>query len=67
MQRMTFRTTLPEISLPQILPSTLMNMTQLEMLVRLEEDFLDESFDLLEDIFGDEDLVVDDRDLEEQM
>jgi hypothetical protein len=65
MQRMTFPPRLPEISQPQI-PATLMKMTQMEMLVRLEDDFLDESLDLLEDIFGDEDLVVDDRDLEEQ-
>ncbi len=64
MQLMTFRPTLTQISRPEI-PSTLMNMTQMEMLVRLEDDFLDESLDLLEDIFGDEDLVVDDRDLEE--
>jgi hypothetical protein len=64
MQLMTFRPTLPQISRPEI-PSTLMNMTQMEMLVRLEDDFLEESLDLLEDIFGDEDLVVDDRDLEE--
>ncbi len=64
MQRMTFRPILPQISRPQS-PSTLMKMTQMEMLVRLEDDFLDESLDLLEDIFGDEDLVVDDRDFEE--
>jgi hypothetical protein len=66
MQLMTFRPSLPQISLSQI-PSTLMSMTQMDLLVRLEDDFLEESLDLLEDIFGDEDLVVDDRDLEEHM
>jgi hypothetical protein len=45
--------------------SLLMNTTQMEMLFRLENNFLDESLDLLEDIFGDEELTIDDRTLED--
>jgi hypothetical protein len=45
--------------------SLLMNTTQMEMLFRLENNFLDESLDLLEDIFGEEELTIDDRTLDE--
>jgi hypothetical protein len=45
--------------------SLLMNTTQMEILFRLENNFLDESLDLLEDIFGDEELTIDDRTLDD--
>jgi hypothetical protein len=45
------------------LDALLLKISQVEMLKQLKSAFLDESLELLEEIFGDEELTIEDWDL----